>query len=170
MRVWRRARVVVATAVLVVACGGEDAQLPTSYEIGFPSNDVAIVTDSVSVFVIDATGREADVCNELFAARTAGIDFDRVLSQTRIELCNLVGASPPLNVSFGTRALFVAATSVDTGDADFLRGCAVAHVGADTPKPRVDLSLAGPNLDPKKVTRPVDCRSVSDRCAKQCTK
>jgi len=151
-------------------CGGdEDYALPTEYELGFPSTEVAVVTASVHLYVVDATGRERDSCSQLLAARNAKTKFDRVLVDTKVDLCNAFSKKPQVDVSFGARAFFVAASSVDDPEVDYLLGCAVTLVGTDGPKPHVDLALAPGALDPQKLVTS-DCRSLTDRCSGKCSK
>jgi hypothetical protein len=166
-RPWLLASALIAS--LGSGCGGDDDYaLPTEYELTFPSTEVAVVTDSVHLYVVDATGRDRDACSQLFAARNAGTKFDRVLVETKLDVCGAFVQRPKVEVSFGARAFFVAASSVDEPEGDYLLGCAVALVGSDGMKPHVDLALAPGVLDPKKLVASVNCRSLTDRCAGKC--
>jgi len=156
-------------ASLGSGCGGdENYALPTEYELTFPSTEVAIVTDSLHLYVVDATGRDRDACSQLFAARNARTKFDRVLVETKLDVCGAFLQPAKLDVSFGSRAFFVAASSVAEPEGDYLLGCTVALVGSDGAKPHVDLALAPGVLDPKKLVASVNCRSLTDRCAGKC--
>jgi hypothetical protein len=149
-------------AITVVACS-DDVPLPNSYEIVFPSTDVAVATETVEVQVFDVKGQETSFCVEALVKRRNNQDIGAPLARTAPRsTCDLLKSSEPLDVSFGTRA-FVAIGR--RGGQDFVLGCSVENVGPESVPARINMTYANVSVQAAPTTT---CRDVSQRCSGGC--
>lgn len=162
------ARVLSSSAVcatLVLACGGDDSpKAPVTYDLRFPSVDVAVASQTVEVFVFDPLAKENRICEELLVKRRSRQDLGIAIGRMPpTPICDvLAGNAPSVEVGFGTWAFL---TVVQSSSTDYLLGCTLANVGPGTAKPVVSLSYAAATAPQAPATT---CLDLGQKCKGSC--
>ena len=150
---------------LAPACGGDDAKkAPTSYDLRFPSLDVAVAAETIEVFVFDPLAKETRICEELLVKQRSQQDLGQWIARLPpTPLCDvLAGNTAPVDVSYGTWAFLAIAQRSST---DYLLGCTLANVGPGTEKPVITFSYAASTAPP---APPTTCLDVTQKCKRTC--
>lgn len=158
---------VAALAAGAVACSTQEipSAPPAGYQISFASIDIAAYTETVQVFVVDATGKRDGICNDL-VVRLHSNQFDQVpkLANTQpVTPCDLLaGRAQKVDISLGTRAFVGVGRRANQ---DYVVGCTVTEVQGGTPEPVIFLDYVNSIVEQAK---PTTCQSLSDHCKGAC--
>jgi hypothetical protein len=157
----RAGAILAAAAMVLVACGSDKG--PTNYTINFPSVAAAVETDSVQLFVFDASGQDPkSICEQLVLKVKSSQDLGtRLVTGPAVTPCDLAAGAKPVTIPFGDRALLAVGTK---GGATLLAGCTFETVGDGTLPVSISLGIVNTSVEVKSST----CSKLSDFCAGHC--
>jgi hypothetical protein len=155
----------VSSSLLVIACTAP-ASGPSNgtYTVAFPSTAAAVATDTVQLLVFDVPSAPAernDFCLTLIQSRKRQDPQKPVLTNTPVNICEMLGGRKPITLTYGEKAILAVAKRKS---ADFLIGCAIQTFGdgdalLDIPLALVDVGISVPDTT---------CATVGDFCGQRC--
>ena len=160
---------VLGACLALVGCGSDtDSSGPSAaaYRIEFPSTAAAVASETVQVFVFDATdaSSKGTDCLTLVIKRKSKAALPGALAQSvPAAPCELLSGSKGgiSGVTYGSRS-FLAVTQ--RGDDDFFLGCSLAEVSDGGPPVEIPLAPAGPTVS----VPDTDCTELSEKCSGGC--
>lgn len=184
MRLLLAAFVLAVTTPLYVGCGGVEEKIvhkPSDntlahYQLIFPSAAVAATTETVQLFVFDATNEAQNFtdCLSLVTKRKSSADLPPaplLLSETESTPCELfetsaaeaptAGDEGTVELSYGARTFLVV---TKRNKQDYFVGCSRADLS--TSESTVEVSLTPVNA--AIAVPPTTCTTLSDHCASRC--
>lgn len=162
---WTKARSALGAfaGVLGIAGCASDKTVTFSYALGFPSNDAAIATENVKVFVFAADSH----CLELVQNTLAGGALPATLAETPSQnLCAYFdGKGDSVGIELGVGEYNVLALGTRAGS-NYLIGCSRQIIDEDTAPVPINMSL----VDATQSIPQSSCRQVSEKCTagKEC--
>jgi hypothetical protein len=152
-------------ALSVVACTAA-AKGPSTgtYSVTFPSTAAAVATDTVQLLVFEvptAPDARADFCLTLIQGRKRQDPQKPILSNTPVNICEMLGGRKPITIPYGEKAVLAVAKRKMN---DFLIGCTIETFGdGDAP---LDIDLALVDVGVSVPDSP--CATVGDFCSQKC--
>ncbi len=147
----------------LMGCAADDVETVESglgYTLEFPSKQAAIATESLKVYVFDAS----QDCTTLMQSRRAGGVLPTALAETAAApLCDYISGAAGLEIELDANDYVVFAVA-QRENLDMLLGCARQRVDTATEHTPVVLTLADE-------TRPIpttNCALVADKCGGRC--
>ncbi len=160
-----RGAVTAVVALALVACTAASKGPSTgSYQVTFPSTAAAVATDTVQLLVFELPadpGARTDFCLTLIQGRKRLDPQKPILSNTPVNICEMLGGRKPITIPYGEKAVLAVAKRKMN---DFLIGCSIQTFGEGDAPLDIDLAL----VDVGVTVPDTPCATVGDFCTQKC--
>lgn len=146
----------------LLGCASAEDPPTVKYTVDFPSIGAARATQLLSADVFEVPDKDPQTCLNLVQRRRTNQMLPKPITTLPATTpCNFA-AAPPLEVSYGKRAILVIAKGA--GDQNLLIGCSQYGLGDGSPDVTVHLTL----FDGQSFVPATSCTKLSDLCAGRC--